>query len=163
MMLELLAAVSTDPEPQGFLRGLLPSGVWSLGEQVMMTGFAIAACVVLIALARYSRDFARSRSAKSRPDELLTADSTVRQLTMLLDMVDAPAAIADRRGNITWANTAMARQLDVAPAAVHGVNISHLMLPGADLRDLSALGPGCDGLVAVVIKPPSTPMLRITA
>jgi PAS domain-containing protein len=163
MILDPLVAASTDPGPQGFLRALLPSGVWSLGEIVMMSGFALAACVVLIALARYSRDFARSRSARSNPDALLTADSTVRQLSMLLDMVDSPAAIADRRGNITWANTAMARRLDVAPAAVQGVNVSHLMLPGADLRDLSPLGPGCDGLVAVVIKPAPASQLRFTA
>lgn len=162
MILDLLVVASTDAAQQGLLRGLVPGGVWSPGELVMMSGFALAACVVLVALVRYSRDVAAGRSARSRPDALLTADSTVRQLSMLLDMVDAPAAIADRRGNITWANTAMARQLDVAPAAVRGVSISHLMLPGADLRDLSALGPGCDGLVAIVIKP-AAPSLRITA
>ncbi|MFZ4431099.1 MAG: PAS domain-containing protein [Phycisphaerales bacterium] len=163
MMLDLLVAASTDPAAHGFLGGFLPQGVWSIGELVMMGGFCLAACVVLIALARYSRDAAAGRSARSRPDALLTADSTVRQLSVLLDMIEAPAAIADRRGNITWANAPMARQLDVAPAAVHGVNISHLMLPGAEMRDLSQLGPGCDGLVAVVIKPANSSSLRMTA
>ncbi len=161
-MLDLLVAASSDPASQGLLGGLFPGGVWSPGELVMMGGFGVAACVVLIAMARYSRDVA-SRSARSRPDALLSADSTVRQLSVLLDMIEAPAAIADRRGNITWANAPMARQLDVSPAAVRGVNISHLMLPGSEMRDLSQLGPGCDGLVAVVIKPAGSSSLRMTA
>ncbi len=163
MTLDLIVAASTDPASRGLFGGMLAKGVWSVGELVMMGGFALAACVVFIALARYSRDVAAGRSARSRPDALLTADSTVRQLSVLLDMIESPAAIADRRGNITWANAAMARQLDVSPGAVRGVNISHLMLPGADMRDLSPLGPGSDGLVAVIIKPANTSSLRITA